>query len=83
MQKQFAYTQRKGKLLKLCLSDKDGEVDLDLNMYVLIHEITHIYDPLVANTQAKHGDYFWILFSKLIKRALEIGVLDARIFDKE
>lgn len=33
-------------------------------MYVLIHELTHAYDPKYLT--GKHDTYFWILFSKLV-----------------
>ena len=55
-------------------------MDRDLNLYVLIHEITHIYDSRFLTTPGSHDDYFWILFAKLIKRAIRLGILDQEIF---
>lgn len=49
-------------------------------MYVLLHELTHIYDPKYL--PGKHDDYFWILFSKIIKRAISEQLLNPIIFSK-
>lgn len=80
IQHQFAYTENKGELTKLCLKDSQGNVDLDLNMYVLLHELTHTYDTKYL--PGVHDEYFWILFSKIIKRAISEGLLSEDIFKK-
>ena len=67
---QFAFTTNKGENIKICLCDDDGEVDLDLNMYVLIHELTHVYDTRFLTTKTSHDTYFWTLFSNLLMRAI-------------
>lgn len=41
---EFAYTLDKGRVTKLCVADENGFVNPDVNFYVLIHELTHIYD---------------------------------------
>jgi len=56
--------------------DHQGEVDRNLNMYVLIHEITHIFDKKYLTTANAHDDYFWSIFSKLITRAISLNLLD-------
>lgn len=48
-------------------------------MYVLIHELTHAYDPKYL--PSVHDEYFWILFSKLIMRAIDLGLLNVSVFD--
>lgn len=78
---QFAYTQGKGRLTKLCVADENGFVDKDVNMYVLIHELTHAYDPVYQPNV--HDEYFWILFSKLIMRALDLGLLSPSVFNEK
>ena len=79
--KQFAYTINKGEKIKLCLQDAEGEVDRDLNMYVLIHEITHIFDKKYLTTANAHDEYFWVVFSKMITRAIQLNLVNPSIFD--
>lgn len=50
-------------------------------MYVLLHELTHIYDKKYL--PGVHDEYFWILFSKIIKRAISEDLLDKNIFNKK
>jgi len=52
-------------------------------LYVLLHELTHIYDVKFLTSAEAHDTYFWILFSKLIMLAIELGVLDEAIFKKD
>ena len=65
---EFAYTLDKGRVTKLCVADENGFVNPDVNFYVLIHELTHIYDTKYL--PGEHDQYFWILFSKLVIRAI-------------
>lgn len=81
MRHQFAYTVNKGEKVRLCVCDENGELDRDLNMYVLIHELTHIYDKRYIDTPEKHDEYFWVLFSKIISRALQLKLLSKHIFE--
>lgn len=78
---QFAYTLDKGRVTKLCVADENGLVNPDVNTYVLIHELTHAYDPKYL--PGEHDEYFWILYSKLLMRALEINLLNPDIFKKK
>lgn len=48
-------------------------------MYVLIHEIVHIYDPRFSSP---HDDYFWKLLSHLLIVAFNLRLLDPTIFKK-
>ena len=61
--------------MKLCTNDEKGFLDPDVNMYVLLHEITHIYDTKYLNA-ASHDEYFWVVFSKLVIRAVNLGLID-------
>ena len=45
-------------------------------MYVLLHEITHIYDKKYLD-DFSHDDYFWVIFSKLVKRAVDLDLIDS------
>ena len=74
--KKFAYTKNKDEVIKLCTNDEDGLLDEDVNMYVLLHEITHIYDKKYLD-DFSHDDYFWVIFSKLVKRAVDLDLIDA------
>ena len=56
-------------------------VDPDVNTYVLIHELTHTYDPKYL--PGEHDEYFWILYSKLLLRAIDLKLLDTKIFEKK
>ena len=66
-------------MTKLCVADEKGFVNKDVNMYVLIHELTHAYDPKYLPNV--HDEYFWILFSKLVMRAIDLGLLNVSVFD--
>lgn len=51
-------------------------------MYVLIHELTHIYDKRYLDTPEKHDEYFWVLFAKMIKRAISLNLLNLAVFNQ-
>ena len=45
-------------MTKLCVADEKGFVDPDVNLYVLIHELTHIYDvKYLASMMLTFGFY--------------------------
>ena len=50
-------------------------------MYVLLHELTHIYDKKYL--PGVHDEYFWILFSKINIRDIREGLWDKNIFNKK
>jgi hypothetical protein len=66
-----SYSVNKGEELSFCLkSKKTGQVhDLNLLMYVAIHEMAHIACPEIG-----HGELFKKIFRKLIEEAINIGI---------
>jgi len=72
-----AYTENK-EVITLCLMDPKTQKPYDLNtvMYVALHELAHVITPDGAS---EHGVEFKGNFSKLLRRATEIGVYNPRI----
>ena len=66
-----SYSVNKGEELSFCLkSKKSGELhDINLIMYVAIHEMAHIACPEIG-----HGELFKKIFRKLAEEAIKIGV---------
>jgi hypothetical protein len=66
-----SYSVNKGEELSFCLkSKKSGELhDINLLMYVAIHEMAHIACPEVG-----HGNLFKKIFRKLAQEAINIGI---------
>ncbi len=74
-----SYSVNKGEELSFCLkSKKDGNVhELNLMMYVAIHEMAHIACPEIG-----HGDLFKKIFKKLIEEAIIIGIYNKTNFSE-
>ncbi len=72
-----AYTENK-EVITLCLTDPQSRKPYDLNtiMYVALHELAHVVTPDGAK---EHGVEFKSNFSKLLRRAAEIGVYNPRV----
>jgi predicted metal-dependent hydrolase len=68
---QTSYSVNKGEELSFCLkSKKTGQLhDINLLMYVAIHEMAHIACPEIG-----HGNLFKKIFRKLAEEAVNIGV---------
>ncbi len=66
-----SYSVNKGDELSFCLkSKKDGTIhDINLLMYVAIHEMAHIACPEIG-----HGELFKKIFRKFIEEAIKIGL---------
>ena len=66
-----SYSVNKGEELSFCLkSKKSGELhDINLLMYVAIHEMAHVACPEIG-----HGELFKKIFRKLAEEAIKIGV---------
>jgi len=66
-----SYSVNKGEELSFCLkSKKDGSIhDINLLMYVAIHEMAHIACPEIG-----HGNLFKKIFRKLMEEAIKIGI---------
>jgi predicted metal-dependent hydrolase len=68
---QTSYSVNKGEELSFCLKSKEtGKLhDINLLMYVAIHEMAHIACPEIG-----HGNLFKKIFKKLAEEAVKIGV---------
>ena len=66
-----SYSMNKGEEVSLCLKSKiTGELhDLNLLMYVAIHEMAHIACPEIG-----HGPLFQKIFKKLLEESMNIGI---------
>lgn len=70
-----SWTEDKGKLLTMCIREKDtGDHnfhDLNTLMFVSIHELAHI-----ASKNYGHKDEFWFNFRALLQEATALGLYD-------
>jgi hypothetical protein len=66
-----SYSVNKGEELSFCLkSKKTGKIhDINLMMYVAIHELAHI-----ANPEIGHGELFKKIFRKLLEEAVKLNI---------
>lgn len=66
-----SYSVNKGEELSFCLKSKKTDTlhDINLLMYVAIHEMAHVACPEIG-----HGDLFKKIFRKLAEEAINIGV---------
>lgn len=66
-----SYSVNKGEELSMCLkSKKDGKLhDLNLLMYVAIHEMAHFACPEIG-----HGDLFKKIFKKFTEEGIKLGI---------
>ena len=66
-----SYSVNKGEQLSLCLKNKrDGQLhDLNLLMYVAIHEMSHFACPEIG-----HGHLFHKIFKKFIEESIKIKI---------
>jgi predicted metal-dependent hydrolase len=75
-----SFSINKGEELAFCLkSKKTGEVhDINLLMYVTLHEMAHIACPEVG-----HGELFKNIFKFLTEQAIEIGIYRKDDYEKQ
>lgn len=66
-----SYTVNKGEEISFCIKNKQTKqlYDLNLMMYVAIHEMAHVACPELG-----HGELFKFIFKKLTEVAIEIGI---------
>ena len=66
-----SFSVNKGEELSFCLKSKKSNQlhDINLLMYVAIHEMAHIACPEIG-----HGDLFKKIFRKLAEEAIKIGI---------
>ena len=74
-----SFSVNKGEELAFCLKSKNtGEIhQLNLVMYVALHEMAHIACPEIG-----HGDLFKKIFKFLIKIAIDIGIYNLDNYEK-
>lgn len=73
-----SYSINKGEQIILCLRNKDKLMDINVMMYVAIHELAHL-----ANETVGHDTNFWNTFQELLQEAINIGIYVQHDFDKE
>lgn len=75
-----SFSINKGEELAFCLkSKKTGQVhDINLLMYVTLHEMAHIACPEVG-----HGELFKNIFKFLTEQAIEIGIYRKDDYEKK
>lgn len=76
-----SYSVNKGEQIVFCLRSRDASNqlhDLNLVMYVALHEIAHVACP-----EYGHGDLFKKIFAFLTNTAIKIGIYQKIPFDKD
>ncbi|ATZ80748.1 hypothetical protein BMW23_0702 [Bodo saltans virus] len=77
-----SYSVNKGEKIVFCLRTKttgDKLHDLNLIMYVVLHELAHVACPIYDN----HGPLFMKIFKFLTQRAIELNLYQKIEFDKK
>jgi predicted metal-dependent hydrolase len=66
-----SYSINKGEEISFCLRSKKTNLlhDINLIMYVAIHELSHIACPVIG-----HGSIFKMIFKKLLEEAIILGI---------
>jgi predicted metal-dependent hydrolase len=66
-----SYSINKGEEISICVkSKKTGEIhDINILMYVMIHEISHIACP-----ETGHGELFKKIFKFLLEKSIELNI---------
>jgi predicted metal-dependent hydrolase len=74
-----SFSVNKGEELSICLnSRKTGELhDINLLMYVIIHEMAHFACPEIG-----HGPLFQKIFKKFIEESINIGIYQYTDYNK-
>ena len=73
-----SYSINKGEQIILCLRSKNKLMDINVMMFVAIHELAHL-----ANETVGHDAKFWDTFKTLLLEAINIGVYVNHDFDKQ
>ena len=68
-----SYSENKGQKIVICLRDKTTPpfplIDLNIIMFVLIHEMAHLMTSSIGHTPE-----FWTNFRKLLHESIQIGI---------
>jgi predicted metal-dependent hydrolase len=75
-----SYSVNKGEELSVCLKSKNSDKlhDINLLMYVVIHEMAHFACPEIG-----HGDLFQKIFKKFLEVAVKLEVYEYNDYNKE
>src|SRR3989338_2913866 len=76
-----SYSVNKGEQIVFCLrarTDDNRLHDINLVMYVVLHELSHVSNPIYDN----HGPLFRKIFAFLTQRAKELGIYTKIDFSK-
>jgi hypothetical protein len=73
-----SYSVNKGEEIILCLRSKNKLMDINVMMFVAIHELAHL-----ANETVGHDMTFWDTFKTLLLEAINIGIYVNHDFDKQ
>ena len=79
--KYTSYSINKGEKIVFCLRSRNSEkklVDLNLMMFVALHEIAHVITVSIG-----HTDEFWDNFKWILKEAVSIKLYDPHNFSKK
>jgi len=78
--KYTSYSINKGEKIVFCIRSKDGLdtlVELNIMMFVAIHELGHLMTQSIG-----HGQDFWDNMTFLLKEAIDIGVYEKQDYFK-
>jgi hypothetical protein len=80
-----SYSINKGDELVLCLRSKISYQfhDLNLIVYVMLHEISHIASPKYEEEYNNHGPLFKKIFNFMTTSAIDLGMYNKIDFDKQ
>jgi hypothetical protein len=72
-----SYTENKGSRIVLCLRNGDKLADINLLMFVALHEYSHI-----VCDEYGHTDKFWQQFAEILEEAINIGIYQKQNYEK-
>lgn len=75
-----SYSVNKGEKIVMCVRQKNQDqefVDMNVLMYVAIHELAHLMTKDVG-----HSGKFWENFKRLLKEAIQIGIYERVDYSK-
>lgn len=72
-----SYTENKGSRIVLCLRNGDQLADINLLMFVALHEYSHI-----VCDEYGHTDKFWQQFAEILEEAINIGIYQKQNYEK-
>lgn len=69
--------------VSMCLRKKNGDFyDINLLMFVFLHELAHVGTPSRYNKKSTHPPEFWATFKFLIRNAKKINIINPIDYSK-